>query len=944
MATLDTELKPYTFQFDGRWYSKDVPSNSSFWKKSKMDQWAFAIKNLSNPMSMYGDRIAPFQIQNAEGGWEVYDSDKQRAKEVAFTSQTTPGLAMLPTAATGIAEKAGASAKMQKKIYDVISRFTIPSAVTAEGLTEEAINTATFGSGNEISAFVRSLPQAIEQGKLPWDTPKWKKYMGASEERLAQSRINDPWKNVAAAVAGGGVYGLPGAAASLGVQTVKGTQRLMAQQAGRRFTPQAQWSAAPMERASAEAATRSMARRGLGYASLYPRTSEALGVGGVPPGFVPGKFGAHRSPTKLSRHFYNVKDWAGPSVGIGAPMGYAYGFGSGRGDFGERSLGGAEMALYGALAPVVLGGGARGVGHLSRAIPATYAGLKRRLAGAPKKTAEFSPEIEEGADVVAAAMGEDVAVLQDTAYTDLGAGRGVVQRRLHDTATTLADEAIVPPYGTGDHPAATGRLAASAMQMGPITPTKQKLLMELEARSDRMGEAVVSPIQHKAVPDIAKVAKAREKELSAAATPLYREAYGQKAIPIDNEWRAVMQSDASMKDAFSAARALRQSEFKPGGDLDINNPFDHMPTIEEALGGYRALSGGYFASKTDDELKAIAQRLGLSVRQYRKVEKGEELGRDHHAFFDLRAPEGGYLSARDAHGLMQGYQAMAGQQTLGSIRRNYEDRVRDIRDKFFGHRTQRKAQTAGEQVYRVEEAEDIGKNFFNTDPKTGMTFVALKRNFNRDSNDRVRTKVQKDALAERAWQAAVGKARKEGTDMLDGETVKRMEFLFQGDKVGFQNWLASTRAAKRFGITQRNVNKRSFFDTSDEKRNLGQLIGLFAKRTAEFAFSVPFAAARALDRALTRGKFFSDKVVRDAVLELLLATGAKRDSYARLINSRIQKLSQVQKVELKTILKIALGGTPIAEDITEAPGVRHALKGAGMGGVKLFELGAGLIR
>lgn len=939
MATLDTELKPYPFQFNGRWYSKDVPSNSSFWKKSEVDKWAFAVKNLSNPMSMYGDRIPPFQVQNAEGDWEVYDSDKQREKEVAFTSQTTPGLAMLPTLAAGIAQKAGASGKTQKKIYDVISRYTIPDEITAAGLTEEAINTATFGIGNEAGALLSSIPQSIQQRKLPWDTPKWKKYMQASEDRLAQSRINDPWKNVAAAVGGGAVYGFPGAAASLGLQTVKGTQRLLAQQAGKKFSPQTQWSASPIERASAEAANRSMART-----SLYPRTSEALGVGGVPAGFVPGRFGAHRSPTKLSRHFYNVKDWAGPSVGIGAPMGYAYGFGSGRGDLGERSLGGAEMALYGGLAPVVLGGGARGIGHIANRIPATYEGLKRRLAGAPKKPAEFSPEIEEGADVVAAAMGDDVAVLQDTTHTDLGAGRGVVPRRPHDTVTTLADEAIGPPYGTEKHPAATGRLAASAMQMGPITPIKQKHLMELEARGDRMGEAVVAPIQHRAVTDPGKVAKAREKELSAAATPLYREAYSQKAIPIDNEWRALMQSDDSMRDAFSAARTLRQSEFKPGGDLDINNPFHHMPTIQEALGGYRTLSGGYFASKTDNELRGIAERLGLSVRQYRKVEKGEELGRQHHAFFDPRAPEGGYLSARDAHGLMQGYTALSEQQALGGVQKNYQDRVRDIRDKFFGHRTQRRAQTAGEQVHRVHEAEDIGKNFFNTDPKKGMTFEELKRNFNRDANGRVRTKVQKEALAERAWLAAVGKSRKEGTDMLDGETVKRMEFLFQGDKVGFQNWLASTRAAKRFGITQRNVNKRSFFDTSDEQRNVGQLIGLFAKRTAEFAFSVPFAAARALDRALTRGKFFSDKVVRDAVLDLLLATGAKRDTYARLINSRIQKLSQVQKTELRTILKIALGGTPIAEDITESPPVRHALTAAGAGGAKLFEMGAGLIR
>jgi hypothetical protein len=84
---------------------------------------------------------------------------------------------------------------------------------------------------------------------------------------------------------------------------------------------------------------------------------------------------------------------------------------------------------------------------------------------------------------------------------------------------------------------------------------------------------------------------------------------------------------------------------------------------------------------------------------------------------------------------------------------------------------------------------------------------------------------------------------------------------------------------------------------------------------------------------MTRGKMISEKENRDAILQLLTATGPDKVAAERLIAKELLKSKPGDRFpkDVNAIIRMALGMSPMAEQIDEMPGVGPALKIGALG-------------
>jgi hypothetical protein len=285
------------------------------------------------------------------------------------------------------------------------------------------------------------------------------------------------------------------------------------------------------------------------------------------------------------------------------------------------------------------------------------------------------------------------------------------------------------------------------------------------------------------------------------------------------------------------------------------------------------------------------------------------------------------MTSREVHELAQGMQGLA-EREVGTLKSGIQGRVKELKAWGFNKPSQKAASEKSEEKFNIEDAVKKGNDFF-----TVATFRQAKEFFNNNDKGNKRSNMEKESFKDQAWQNAVALVKSGKTDLTAGDTLRRMKLLFGPDKVGYRNWLGAVRSAERYNIANTRLGKISGFAEGMEGMTPRQKVGAFSKRSAEFAFSVPFAAARSLDRAMTRGKMISEKENRDAILQLLTATGPDKVAAERLIAKELLKSSPRDRFpkDVNAIIRLALGMSPMAEQIDEMPGVGPALKIGALG-------------
>ena len=96
--------------------------------------------------------------------------------------------------------------------------------------------------------------------------------------------------------------------------------------------------------------------------------------------------------------------------------------------------------------------------------------------------------------------------------------------------------------------------------------------------------------------------------------------------------------------------------------------------------------------------------------------------------------------------------------------------------------------------------------------------------------------------------------------------------MLMNDKARFNNWKDLVTNAEKYGIARERAGT-AYKAEVDYTEDLGQQVGGFGRRAAEFMFSAPFAATRALDRSLTKTSLIRNQAVNDAVVDILTKRG-----------------------------------------------------------------------
>jgi hypothetical protein len=758
----------------------------------------------------------------------------------------------------------------------------------------------TFGLNDEMIAGLKAGIALVPGGKTPSEA--YKQEMEQQSRYLTQAQMTDPVGTAAAYTVGGAsMLGMGGPMAAAG-KTLTRTFPRMASALG----------------ATGPTWLPSVTTKYMGGHTVRNRVPLMKDIAGQPsPWTIPKSFGGTaidaslRQAPYLGRHWKKPLDRFGPAAGVGMGFGSAYHLGSGQGSLEERTKGIAPSAALGAsIGPLF--------GTASSLIPGYYRNQAGKLV--PLNRAgeliqnRFRPKVELADRFPESEFGSAAAEIGAEAVKDFGGSRNRFidpsSIRLPVTSARYPEESILDygynrrlGFGSSNIPGYVSALGEKAFRQGSRTETKVDVAKKLEDRALRGEEAVLRPLEAEAGVDVAKRLQGRYETVKKATDPAYRTAYDEPPSIVTRPIRDVILADSNIAKGFLEAAKIRAARIgKPGESLPAGDPFSRYPTVQEVLNSYRLVPKGM----SIEEAQAIANRHGLTVI-------GSRDGSDLRAWVDPKVGvqnRQATMTSREVHELTQGMQGLAAKET-GALKSGIESRVTQLKNWGFNKPSQRAASGVAEQKFNIEDAVKKGNDFF-----TVATFRQAKESFK-----------------DQAWQNAVALVKSGKADLTTVDTLRRMKLLFGPDKVGYRNWLGAVRSAERYNIANTRLGKISGFAEGMEGMTPRQKVGAFSKRSAEFAFSVPFAAARSLDRAMTRGKMISEKENRDAILQLLTATGPDKVAAERLIAKELLKSKPGDRFpkDVNAIIRMALGMSPMAEQIDEMPGVGPALKIGALG-------------
>ena len=501
----------------------------------------------------------------------------------------------------------------------------------------------------------------------------------------------------------------------------------------------------------------------------------------------------------------------------------------------------------------------------------------------------------------------------------IGEGKTTVRREgLRDEAM-LGDEGIFDPITLHAGMQAGGESAASAAARSRLTQRAD----EAAAESMLPMEGQVQPVRG----ETAEGLISGQREVADIAYTMARESGD--VVPIKSGLILDrLRESVHFSEVLKAAR-LRRTSAKRGDPLLDQVGHDYPQTKEELLGGYRNISEGdvkrYEAAGWEIKVTTRAENVGgerVEVEVYRAID-----------------PNGPNLKARQINEISQELQQVAEREQTG----DFMEFVEDFNTAFI-RKPGGQLDTAGklyDERMRLEEA-TVGRE--GVSPVLKMRPSEIERHIEytgRGVTEKLpfgtrRSNAQRIIILEEGMDAIAREVIKhEGKP--PQELIDRAQVLIShisDNPAAFRMWKDAVTRAKEYNLSKERVGTE-FRPHEERKETLGERVGGFGRRMAEFFFSAPFAATRALDRALSSAAKIRNQAINDAVVDMLTKTGKQREAANRIIMEKInaQTISASDKRILDDVLRIGTGTAVarISEQAGDMPVVGPTVRGAGMG-------------
>jgi hypothetical protein len=534
--------------------------------------------------------------------------------------------------------------------------------------------------------------------------------------------------------------------------------------------------------------------------------------------------------------------------------------------------------------------------------------------GPERMETEFAtPEdYDRGAEVAAATRLRDSLI---------GEGPTTIRREGLRDEVMLGDEGVFDPI-----------TLHAAMQAGGETAASAAARARLASRAEQAAQESMLPMEGYVQPVRAETAEgliAPQREAADIAYTTARESGDivpiKKGLFLDR-----LRESVHFNNVFEAAR-LKRTSVERGDPLLDQVGHDYPKTKEELLGGYRNITEGdvkrYEAAGWEIKVTTKSEKVGgemVEVEMYRAID-----------------PNGPNLKARQVNELSQQMQGMAEREQVGSG--DFMKFVDEFNTEFIrkpGGRLEAAGRTYDERL-RLEEV-TAGRE--GESPVLKMRPAEIERHIEytgRGVTDKLpfgtrRSNAQKIIIIEEGMDAIA-------RDVIKHEGIPPQELIDRAQVLishisdnphAFRMWKDAVTRAKEYKLSKERVGT-PFKPMHEFKESFGEKVGGFGRRMAEFFFSAPFAATRALDRALSSAAKIRNQAINDAVVDMLTKVGKQREAANRLIMEKVnaQIISASDKRILGDIIRIATGRAvaPISEQAGDMPIVGPTVRGTGMG-------------
>ena len=831
---------------------------------------------------------------------------------------------------------------------ELVSEMDMSQIDQAKGALLSLQDVLTFGKGDEIAAYTAAGLQGLKNMVVPGGEPAEKVFqtqMRNMNDRLQAERLQRPLgvaltEGVGGFVGGKSAYDVANRVSQAIAKPLVGDigkKTVMTGASGQPYTAGYNYLGRklPQELSS------------YSYVRVYPGTQ-------VPRALRPEST-KYRTFTQLAS-----------AAAAGAAGAGDYGYWSGEGSLpmeehstGDRWFRYAQSAPWGALLGTSMGAAARYGPYLGDKAASLTAPLRGKLPEVPPGVIQNRPTLNRAYQAIRKQPAGDADSLQ-ALINEVAGGKGRAQdyetgaevlatTRLKDSLIPSADTSVQrtdlgPDDMLGDigyfDPltrqvalAKGGETVRSADARGliadraDVAAERAQLGLEVPIRGESAEQAALL------ARDKTEAAYTAAKELGDVAKRRGSEGY----LPIDEGGQQVrlLNQDPIVTQAYKNAMKTRQSVAAQGKLTDETLTNTYPSTVRELTSGRRRID--------QDEVEAYEKEgWKIEVEQVpTRDESGVPTTDDVHFAVDPRGPG---MTTRQANEISNELQKL--------IAKNEGDphyvNARAMFDRFFTQKSGALS-AAGEQAYKAGRLEDITTG--DTPAQLlALTPDELARHIDYDrfkQGDsplgRKRTAEQKVLVLEGLWDQVsreVSKAKGRPSQ----ELIDQVGVLLRDQPAAFTRWKDAVKNAEKYGIARERAGT-AYKAEVDFTEDLGQQVGGFGRRAAEFMFSAPFAATRALDRSLTKTSLIRNQAVNDAVVDILTKTGKDRDVAERLIQKKIadQTIPVSQQRIIREILLSALGVGPIAKDASDMPYVGAGGRKLGMGLYLAGEKAAGLI-
>lgn len=499
--------------------------------------------------------------------------------------------------------------------------------------------------------------------------------------------------------------------------------------------------------------------------------------------------------------------------------------------------------------------------------------------------------------------------------------------------TTIRREGLRDEAMLGDEGVFDPITLHAGMQAGGETAASAAARARLAQRSEQATQTAMLPMEGQVLPVRGETAEgliAGQREVADIAYTMARESGD--VVPIRegltlDRLRKSVDFDNVLKEA-----RRRRTMVKRGDPLLDQVGHDYPETKAELLGGYRNITEGdvarYEAAGWEIKVTTKAEKVGgemVEVEMYRAID-----------------PDGPNLKARQVNELSQQMQQMAEKEQTG----DYMEFVEDFNTAFI-RKPGGKLDIAGriyDERMRLEEA-TVGRE--GVSPVLKMRPSEIERHIEytgRGVTDKLpfgtrRSGAQRTIILEEGMDAVARKVvtYRDKPEEIPKELMDQARVLMShlsDNPAAFRIWKDAVTRAQQYNIVKTRVGT-PFKPLEEYKESFGERVGGFGRRMAEFFFSAPFAATRALDRALSKAAKIRNQAINDAVVDMLTKTGKQREAANRIIMEKVNKqtISASDKRLLDDVLRIGTGTAvaPISEQAGEMPIVGPTVRGTGLG-------------